>query len=231
MKPSKKIFQEEIRGVFEKVKKHTQKYSIEIGGKSITIFPNVFSPKYFTDSLWFAENLADIVGQSSLLEIGTGTGIIALFSALNGANVAATDLNPNAIKNAKYNFEKYEVQIGTYSGDMYEPLPKDSRFDFIFWNHPFNRGNDPNEEILLRAGFDFQYKSLDKYIADAHKHLTEDGRLLLGTGSFAEIDKIEEIASSHGYSLGLLRKGNPCPIQTEGNFMNDYRIYELKRQP
>ena len=230
MNPTKEEWQKEVRRIYEKIKSHTEPYAVNASGKEITIFPNVFSPAYFTDSLWFAENIAEIVSDKKLLEIGTGTGIIALFCALNGANVTATDLNPDAIKNARYNFEKHRVHVETYLGDMYEPLPKDSRFDFIFWNHPFNKGDNPNEEILLKAGFDFQYQGLERYIRGAEKHLNLHGRILLGTGNFADLEEIERIAEARRYTLALLKKES-FPIEKGSDLLNDYRIYELKRQP
>lgn len=122
--------------------------------------------------------------------------LVALFIGLNGADVSVTDINPDAVENAKYNFEKHGIDAKTYCGDMYEPLPKEARFDFIFWNHPFNRGDDPNEETLLKSGFDFQYASLEKYIAEAYLHLNPNGRILLGTGKFALLSEVEQIAAS-----------------------------------
>jgi len=225
---SQKKWEQEVRNVFEKIKSHKKRYSINFKGVNICIFPNVFSPAYFTDSKWFAETLPKIVGQKSLLEIGTGTGIVALFSALNGAEVSATDINPDSIKNANYNFQEHNVQIKTYCGDMYEPLPPEKKFDFIFWNHPFNCGDNPNEELLLRSGFDFQYKDLKEYILKAHLHLKPQGKLLLGTGNFALLFKIKNIVKEHGYKINLLKK-TKIPLAADSPINNDYRIYEFTR--
>ena len=223
---TQKDWEQEVRDVFTKIKSHKERYSLDINGIEVHVFPNVFSPAYFTDSKWFAETIPKIVGQHSLLEIGTGTGIVALFTALNGADVSATDINPDAVENARYNFEKHGIDAKTYCGDMYEPLPKNARFDFIFWNHPFNRGDDPNEEILLQSGFDFQYASLEKYIGEAHRYLNPNGRLLLGTGNFALLSEVEQIAAKHNYKMLLLEKVK-IPLAADSSIDNDYRIYEF----
>lgn len=131
--------EQKVRDVFEKTKSHKKMYTIHINNIEIEIFPNVFSPAYFTDSTWFAQNIPKIVGQHSFLEIGTGTGIIALCTRLHGAQVSATDINPDAVKNARYNFKKHNLTANFYYGDMYEPIPSNKKFDFVFWNHPFNR--------------------------------------------------------------------------------------------
>ncbi len=225
---TQKEWEQKVRDVFEKIKSHKQIYSINVNGVEVHIFPNVFSPAYFTDSKWFAETIPKIVEQHSFLEIGTGTGIVALFTGLNGAQVSATDINPNAVENARYNFEKHSIAAKTYCGDMYEPLPSDERFDFIFWNHPFNRGDDPNEEALLKSGFDFQYASLERYIAEAHLYLNSHGRLLLGTGNFALLSKIEQLAAKYSYKMKLLKKIK-IPLAADISIDNDYRIYEFEK--
>ncbi len=215
------------REVFEEIKKHKEQYSINRNGIDLTIFPNVFSPAYFTDSYRFAENIAKIVWKHSFLEIGTWTGVVALCAALNGADVTFTDINPDAIKNAEYNFEKYKLHAKAYCGDVFDPIPKRMQFDFIFWNHPFNRGKNPNEEMLLKSWFDFEYIGLEEYISQAHWYLKPNGgRLLIGTGSFALLPDIEKIASTYGYKMILLEK-TKTPLKANGIFDCDYEIYEL----
>jgi len=223
---TQKEWEQEVRNVFDKIKSHKEKYSIGVNGVEVYVFPNVFSPAYFTDSKWFAETIPKIVGQHSFLEIGTGTGIVALFAGLNGADVSATDINPDAVENARHNFKNYGIDAKIYCGDMYDPLPEDAKFDFIFWNHPFNRGYDPNEEILLKSGFDFQYKSLERYISEAHLHLNPNGRFLLGTGNFALLSEIKLIAVKYKYKMKLLEKVK-IPLAADSSIDNDYRIYEF----
>ena len=104
-----KEWEQEVRDVFEKMKTHQEPYDISVDGVDITILPNVFSPAYFTDSAWFTRHVSRIAKDKTLLEIGTGTGIVALFVALNGATETATDISPDADENAKLNFEKYGI--------------------------------------------------------------------------------------------------------------------------
>jgi len=221
-------WEQEVREVFEQIKKHNKPYDVEIEGIKFTILPNVFSPKYFTDSAWFAKEVSKIVGSKKMLDIGTGIGIIAAFAAINGAKVFATDINPNAVQSARLNFEKLNLDIPVYKGDMFNPLPKDEKFDFIFWNHPFNKGDNIDEEILLQAGFDYQYHSLEKYIKGADKFLKKDGRLLLGTGNFADLDAVKYLAIKYGYEM-ILITSKRTPLAVQSFIDNEYRIYELKK--
>lgn len=219
-------FEAEVRRIYQQMKSHLRVYDwVSKTGLKIDIFPGVFSPAYFTDSEWFAETIPEIVGQQRFLEIGTGTGIVALFAALHGADVSATDINPDAVENARFNFKKHGIDAKTYCGDMYEPLPPEEKFDFIFWNHPFNRGDNPHEETLLKAGFDFQYGSLKKYIAEAHIYLHSSGRLLLGTGSVV-LSSVETCAAMYGYSIHILKE-KQCQLSPISSLETTYLLCEF----
>ena len=220
-------WREEVFKVFNKVKSHKDPYEVEVEGIKIQVLPNVFSPRYFTDSIWFAKEVSEIVGQNSLLEVGTGTGIIALFCARNGAKVVAVDVNPDAVKNAQLNFQTHNLDGSVRRGDVYEPIKEDEKFDFIFWNHPFNNWSEEVDDILLRAGFDTNYASLRKYVVGARNYLSSKGRLLLGTGSFADIDEIQKIAEENKYNLNLLREAE-FPVEEGSKVLNKYLIYEFQ---
>jgi methylase of polypeptide subunit release factors len=213
-----------VRDTFDEIKKNREIIKTEIAGVLFIVHPDVFPAHIFYESQWFAEKVAEIVGEKSLLEIGTGTGVIAVFAALGGAEVTVVDINPSAITNARENFASNEVEVASFVGHLYDPLPIGSRFDYIFWNHPFNKGNTEETDVLLKSVFDFEYRDLEEYIAKAHEHLTDSGQLLLGTGSIANIDAIEEIALRYKYQLKLIEVVE-SPSEVDVTSPNDYRIY------
>lgn len=219
----------EVKEIYQKVKSHSTSYVIDFLETKITVCPNVFSPKYFNNTKWYAERLPNIIGNSSLLEIGTGTGAIALHCCLKGANVTATDVNKDALNCAKRNFKNTNQNIPAYLGDVYEPLPKDSKFDFIFWNHPYNNSKEEIKDDLIMAGFDYNYNSLKKYIEGARQFLVDPNKgLLLGTGGHADLDTILDICIENDYTLCLLDAVN-MPLSDGSIALNDFRIYELKK--
>ena len=216
------------RGLYEsfaKVAKHDKPYEVRVGVFDITVLPDVFSPKYFTDSLYFAEALAKIVGAKSLLEIGPGTGIIALYCATAGAHVTAVDINPQAYRNTQINAERLGLPISVRHGDLYAPLSPEEKFDYIFWNHPFNNWNE-DVSMLMRAGVDPQYKALRQYVCDAKKHLNPGGQLLLGSSDMAQTSEIEKIAADNGYRLTTLASED-MPIEDGHKVWNTYLIYRF----
>jgi methylase of polypeptide subunit release factors len=224
MKESKKVVKR-IVGVFDKIKLEKKPYSFKIQGKELSILPNVFSPKHFVDSKLFPTAISQIVKNKSFLEIGTGTGIVALCCAKRGAKVVATDINSEAIKNCKLNAKNWKVKLDVRKGSLFKPIKKNEKFDFIFWNHPFNFVEERPKEILLRAGLDYRYEGLKTYIQQGKKFLKPGGILLLGTGSIAKIGFIKKFAKTNKYEIKLLKKMNI--LSDKRHIGGDLRIYSL----
>jgi release factor glutamine methyltransferase len=222
-------WQRKIIDIFGKMRDEQDSYEIECDGKHISVLPNVYSPRYFTDSLWFAKELPKLVGCGSLLEIGTGTGIIAVFCAAVGAKVVATDINPAAVRNARRNAQMHHLGISVRQGDLYDPIQADEKFDVIFWNHPFHNARVPITDILLRAAFDYQYAGLSRYIRQAAAHLSCDGKLLLGTGDRANPDTLRAMADENGYSVIVLKE-EEMPLENENSAdRNSYTICQFQK--
>src|ERR1700720_557138 len=172
-------------------------YSVNKAGLDIDVFKNVFSPGYFDDSEYFANKLQSVANELqsfeglTVLEIGTGTGLIALKCALGKAKkVVATDINPDAIRNARHNVARHGMEsvIDLREGYIFRPV-RDRKFDLIFWNMPFCYVDvDIKREIGLhkrineldKSVFNPYYAYLTDYLNEGFDYLNEKGRLLLG---------------------------------------------------
>lgn len=216
------------RLVFVRVKMHRAPYISIVNGMEIVVHPDVFSPQYFTDSAWFAEIVPELVGTNRLLDLGTGTGIIAVAAALGGATVAASDINPSAVINARENFLRYKIEAPLWCSDMFEKIPREEKFDVIFWNHPFDNSNNPHEEMLLRGGFDYHYQSLLRYCREAFTFLSTSGIVLLGTSNFGDLDAVKALVKKCGCTLTLIRHKR-TPHAVTSFVENEYFVYEVTR--
>src|SRR5699024_1901604 len=73
-----------------------------------------------------------------VLDIGTGTGVLAITMQLERPNdtVLATDISPEALQVAQKNNQLLEGDVSFRLGSLFEPV-KDQRFDVILCNPPY----------------------------------------------------------------------------------------------
>ena len=189
----------------------------------------VYSPDHINVSLFWPKYLCEnerLKGKS-LLEIGTGTGVVALSCALYGnpKRVVATDISPFAVENCSRNAEQYgfskrsNPSFEIRQGSLFEPIGGDEKFDYIFWGFPWNCPDTEIEKVLkergrefdatpekitqLMAGLDPGYRFLREFIGEAKKYLTPDGKVILGAGQFSRHDIIEKEALNGGYKVEI----------------------------
>jgi len=219
----------QIYRIYRRMGAHAEPYEIKCNGLSLTVLPGVYAPLFFSDSEWFTAQLPSIVGQKSLLEIGTGTGIVSVACAMNGARVVATDINPLAVENARINSIAHKLRMPILYGDVYQAIEHHQRFDFIFWAHPFNNWPRPVRNMLLRSGMDYKYSGLKSFILGAKQHLTRTGKLLLGTGDSADLKAIWSFATTNGYEPPRIIRQVTLPLQEDQARSGQitYFIYEF----
>ena len=202
-----KDYIEGTRKVLDQSKQEKEPYTATVCGRDFVVFPNVFSPKYFHDTELFAENFPVRSGEV-MLEIGPGTGAIAITAIHKGASkVVAIDINPDAVKNSQANIERHHMQdkIDVRQGDLYEPLRQDEKFDTICWNTPFGFVEDIDIPDLEKAVYDPQYKSTEQFIKKAKEHLNVDGRVLIGfSTTLGKLDLLQKFVDEAGLEMHLI---------------------------
>lgn len=163
---------------------------INYKGLKIKSCNNVYLPA--EDTFILADNLIISEGDR-VLEIGTGTGLVALYAAKIAKYVVATDINPWAVKCAKDNVEMNKTHnVEVRCGNLFQPL-KNEKFDLILFNTPYL----PTEEYekkddYLNAAWDGGAdgrKIIDLFLEDVKDHLKDDGRVQLVQSSLSNIKK------------------------------------------
>jgi release factor glutamine methyltransferase len=172
------------------------------------VHEGVFSPSVFNDTFFYAEALPVPVG-GSFLEVGCGTGFIALRVAKKGAgSVLATDVNPSAVANCEVNSEKHNLSdvVSTRISDVFSEVTADERFDLIFWNWPYLAAQRNEDDPLECSVFDPAYESIGRYLRDARAHRSPRGRVMLSFAREAgNLPLLERRAREAGASLSAFR--------------------------
>ncbi|KFG82233.1 hypothetical protein MANI_007734 [Metarhizium anisopliae] len=205
MASSRQDWEKRISDLINEAKKHREAYPAQVGNFELQIHPSVYSPKYFPETLWYGQNLPSIVKGGSFLEMGVGSGLVSLHLAASGSKVIGADINPFAVETAKANFSRNR-QAGTFVvSDIFDQI--DGKFDYIFWNHPWQIDASVPDELKTEKTFDLGYHLLQRFVAESANYLTEGGKVLLGTSSFADLKAIQSIVSKGGDSLEIVRTG------------------------
>ena len=144
-----------------------------------------------------------------ILDLGTGTGAIALAlaSEMPNRNVTGIDLRPEAQQLASENAERLNITNTTFlNGSWFEPLPENSRFSLIVSNPPYIERDDPHlsqgdvrfEPITALVAEEKGLADI-KHIADNARHYLEaDGWLAFEHG-YDQGDAVREIMQALGY--------------------------------
>ncbi len=109
------------------------------------------------------EGLADIAKQfidlrkrageeTTILDLCTGSGCIALYLAKHNGKVTASDISGDALEVAKWNASMLGQEIDFYQGDLFDAIPEGKAFDIITANPPYiPSGVIPTLDINVRA--------------------------------------------------------------------------------
>ena len=189
----------------------TEPFEYTVAGIELTVLPKVYPGGI--DSELTSEAVGDVSGKS-VLDLCTGTGIVALKAAQRGARtVVAVDLNPEAVKNARLNAAKFGLaKIEVREGSLFEPVG-DETFDVIAINPPYT-GKKPSNTTEI-CFWDEGNHTTRKFFAEYKRHLKPSGLALLAWADFSSIELIEELARENNTRLELVQsKSTPSDRAT-----------------
>jgi release factor glutamine methyltransferase len=178
----------------------TEPFEHTVSGIQLTVLPKVYPGGI--DSELTSEAIGDVSGKS-VLDLCTGTGIVAVSAAQRGATrVVAIDLNPEAVKNAKLNAEKFGLnQIDVREGSLFGPVESET-FDVIAINPPYT-GKKPKDKTEI-CFWDEDNRTTKQFFENYKKHLKPGGKAFLAWADFSPVELIEGMAQSNDVELELV---------------------------
>ncbi|MDG3439506.1 methyltransferase [Nitrospirillum amazonense] len=168
------------RAVFEKIR-----------GRSFVVWPGVFNPVVFRTGRFLAEFIAtspllEPAEGATALDMGTGCGVLGIFAALRGYQVAAVDVVPEAVSCARANAILNRVAVELHQGDLFAPVAGRT-FDVVLFSLPKFRGTPTTT-------FEQSWRSpdvIDRLAAELPAMLNPGGRAYF-------------VLTSHGDCAGML---------------------------
>ena len=111
----------------------------------------------------------------SVLDMGTGSGILGLYCALHGAKVTASDIDQAAIDQVGRAAEALGVQIDLRLSDLFCDIP--NRFELILFNPPYLPSVDVNDRSV--DGGPAGTRLVDRFLEELPRHLDPKAEALL----------------------------------------------------
>jgi HemK-related putative methylase len=149
------------------------------------VTPSVFNPKVPRTGEFFASQIDSRLVQRDwdVLDMGTGSGVCAVFAAKHARRVVAVDINAAAVRCAGINalLNHLEHKIDVRHGDLFAPVSEE-RFDLILFNPPFVQGAPQDDR-------DRAWRSNDvaqRFAAGLGAHLKSGGFALVLLSTFGD---------------------------------------------
>ncbi|MEW2625168.1 methyltransferase domain-containing protein [Streptomyces sp. NPDC048106] len=192
--------------------------SFTMAGLEWDLLDDVFAPP-FSATTGAAMDVLGLTGTQapllraggSFLEVGSGTGIIAVMAALRGAaRVVATDINARAVENTRRNAVRHGVgdRLTAVHSDLFSAVGADDRFDCVYWHSNFVLGPDDYRyrSDHERAYVDTGYRAHERYLIEAPLRLAPGGRALLQFSDRGDLARLTALATAHDRRLEVLRR-------------------------
>jgi release factor glutamine methyltransferase len=178
-------------------------------GLLIETHPEVYDPA--EDTFLILETL-QIPPKKTVLEIGTGCGLIALDCARRGLSVVCTDINPFAVRltrrNTQRNSHLLNGSIEVRQGNLYSALQKNERFDVIVFNPPYLPTVTKEKvggwfDIATDGGKD-GLQITKRFIHGLKKHLLNNGHAYFIFSSLSPRLTLETSLKKEGFSFEIV---------------------------
>ncbi|WP_297089740.1 HemK2/MTQ2 family protein methyltransferase [Thermococcus sp.] len=171
-------------------------------GIKLRLHPQVYEPA--EDTFLLAENLA-VKGGEVALDVGTGTGLIALLMARKARFVLGVDINPLAVELARENARLNGIKNVEFRlSDLFENVS--GKFDAITFNAPYLPG-EPEEPIdLALVGGKTGREVLDRFIKEVPEYLNPGGVVQIVQSSITGVEKTLKLLEKAGLAAKVAAK-------------------------
>ena len=189
-----------VRWYLRKERKHLYR------GVEVRVYPGVFHPGLFSSTHFLIDYLAarDLL-RKTLLELGSGTGLISIWAAAKGANATAVDLSSRAVENTWRNVNAAGFPVRVLRSDLFDSL-NDEVFDWILINPPYySRPIQSEADLAWNCGERLEYfQKLFKALGN-HMHADSEVVMIL-TQEGCDLAGIFRLAEQNFFYLEMMKE-------------------------
>lgn len=192
------------------------------GDLVLLIPPGVFHPGFFFSTNYLGKTMRqmDLKGKT-LLDLGTGSGMLAFIADNAGAKVTASDISLTAITNLRHNLKLNGREFKTIHSDLFDDFPNE-KFDWVVINPPYYKRSPKTEaEYAWYCGEDAEY--FKKLFNQLPHFLQPNARVFMVLSEDCALEEIEQLAVSKGFRQQLVSSKRIC---LERNYIFEFSIAE-----
>ena len=145
------------------------------------------------------DNLPQDLTGKTVLDMGSGCGVLSIAAAKRGAKVIACDNEPMAVSLTEMNLKRnpdIENRVNVHLSNLFEGVINahpSQRYDRIMANLWFATAAEGRDETRDKA-----LKCYEKFLENACDMLTEDGVACLTSSAICDIEATENVFRKHG---------------------------------
>jgi HemK-related putative methylase len=166
------------------------------------VTPSVFNPKVLRTGAFLASQIDTrfVDADADVLDMGTGSGVCAVFAARHARRVVAVDINAEAVRCARANviLNHLDHKIEVRQGDLFAPVAAE-RFDLILFNPPFLRGEPRDDRDKAWRSSDVA----ERFAAGLASRLKPGGCALVVLSSFGAASAFLEQFRARGFGIDV----------------------------
>ncbi len=168
----------------------------------------VYEPR--EDSFLLLRYISKYAKKKAVLDMGTGSGVLAKEAKKYAKSVLAADINSEAIKAAR------KLGIIAIKSNLFSNI--EDSFDLIMFNAPYL----PNSEYgnLATDGGEHGFEIIEEFLDEAKNHLNKEGVILLLFSSHTKKEDVDWILTKKEYKFKL--------VEEERIFFESLYLYEVK---
>nr|WP_202458987.1 HemK2/MTQ2 family protein methyltransferase [Streptomyces sp. SID5464] len=172
--------------------------------------PGVYAPQEDTELLAGALSDEPLPQGAEVLDVGTGTGALALEAARRGLRVTAVDVSRRAVWAARLNAVRAGLPVRIRHGNLFDPVRGES-FDLILANPPYvpapdGSGRPPHGAARAWDAGDDGRLVVDRICREAPDLLRPGGVLLLVQSALSGPDLTVRCLRSSGLKAAVTRR-------------------------